>query len=501
MTDNPVRRVVIVGGGTAGWMAAAALSRLTPVDVTLVESEAIGTVGVGEATIPAIRLFNNALGLDEAEFLRETKGSYKLGIAFDGWMGEGTRYMHAFGSVGHPHGLLPFYQYWLRAHRARQAEPFGAYSLNETAAWTLRVQGSGSASPAAIPYAFHFDAALYAGLLRRHAEAAGATRVEGVVAHVERDAASGSIAHVKLTDGRTISGDFFIDCSGFRSLLMEAVAPGEFMDWSEWLPCDSAWAVPCATRGNFTPYTKATAREAGWQWRIPLQHRIGNGYVFSSRFIEDEAARETLLANLDGAPEAEPRLIRFTTGTRQRHWVGNCLALGLAAGFMEPLESTSIHLVQSSIARLLQMFPARQEEMALAAEFNREAAFEWSHIRDFLVLHYWANGREGQPFWDERRAMTLPDTLRERIETFKASAFITRKHEELFTVEGWSQVLIGQGILPERHNPLADALSEAELTQMLNKIVRRNKEQAAAMPLHVAALTQAVTPLHIRKTA
>lgn len=501
MTDDPVRKVVIVGGGTAGWMAAAALSRLTPVDVTLVESEVIGTVGVGEATIPAIRLFNSALGLDEAEFLGETKGSYKLGIAFDGWMGEGTRYMHAFGPVGHAHGLLPFYQYWLRAHHAGQAEPFGAYSLNETAAWALRVQGKGGSSPVAIPYAFHFDAALYAGLLRRHAEAAGAIRVEGVVAEVERDADDGGIARVRLADGRTVAGDFFIDCTGFRSLLIEAVAPGEFMDWSEWLPCDSAWAVPCATRGAFTPYTKATAREAGWQWRIPLQHRIGNGYVFCSRFIDDDKARDTLLANLDGPPEAEPRLIRFTTGTRQRHWVGNCLALGLAAGFMEPLESTSIHLVQSSIARLLQMFPARREETALAAEFNREAAFEWSHIRDFLVLHYWANARQGQPFWDERRAMTLPDTLRERIDMFRDSAFINRKHEELFTVEGWSQVLIGQAVLPDRYNPLADALGDAELTQMLERIVRRNKEQAAAMPLHVAALMQAVAPPQTRKTA
>lgn len=261
MTDDIVRTVVIVGGGTAGWMAAAALSRLTPVDVTLVESEAIGTVGVGEATIPAIRLFNNAIGLEEAAFLRETKGSYKLGIAFNGWMGEGTRYMHAFGPVGHAHGLLPFYQYWLRAHRAGHAGPFGAYSLNETAAWALRVQGKGGSAPVAIPYAFHFDAALYAGLLRRHAEAAGVTRVEGMVAEVERHDADEGIARVKLADGRTVAGDFFIDCSGFRSLLMETLAPGEFIDWSEWLPCDSAWAVPCATRGDFTPYTTATVHE------------------------------------------------------------------------------------------------------------------------------------------------------------------------------------------------------------------------------------------------
>ena len=501
MSDNRVRNIVIVGGGTAGWMAATALSRLTPANVTLVESEAIGTVGVGEATIPQIRLFNAAIGLDEGEFLRETRGSYKLGIAFAGWSGEGTRYMHAFGPTGHGHGLLPFHEYWLRAQRQGSAERFGAYSLNETAALALKAQADAPGEPAPLPYAFHFDAALYAALLRRHAETAGAVRLEGIVAEIVRDAETGLITSLKLDDGREVAGDFFIDCTGFRALLMEAVAPGEFIDWSEWLPCDRAWAVPCATKGDFTPYTTATARSAGWQWRIPLQHRIGNGYVFSSRFVEAEQARETLLANLDGEPEAEPRLIRFTTGMRARHWVGNCLALGLAAGFMEPLESTSIHLVQSSVARLLQMFPARPDEPALAAEFNRQATFEWSRIRDFLILHYWANGRAGEPFWDDRRAMKLPETLLAKLDAYRATGAIHREHEELFTVEGWSQVLIGQGILPERGSPIADAMPTLELVRMLDRVIQRNRQIAAAMPLHLHALRDRIAPRAIRKIA
>lgn len=501
MSGSEVSTVVIVGGGTAGWMAAAAFARLTSMRVTLIESEAIGTIGVGEATIPQIRLFNAAIGLDEGEFLRETRGSYKLGIEFAGWGGKGHRYMHAFGPTGHGHGVLPFHQYWLRSRLSGRAEAYGAYSLNETAALALKMQPDAARRPSPTLYAFHFDAGLYAALLRRHAEAAGAARIEGIVGEVLRDADGGGIASVTLADGRRVDGDFFIDCTGFRALLMEGLAPGEFADWSEWLPCDSAWAVPCASGGDFTPYTRATAREAGWQWRIPLQHRIGNGYVFSSRFIDPDAARETLLANLDGTPEAESRLIRFTTGTRARHWVGNCVALGLAAGFMEPLESTSIHLVQSGIARLLQMFPARRDEPALAAEFNRQAAFEWSRVRDFLVLHYWANSRHGEPFWDERRAMTLPDTLLEKLETWRASGFIHREHEELFTAEGWSQVLIGQGVLPDRGNPLTGDLPEGELRQMLAAIARRNRELAAAMPGHVAALRHAIMAPNARKIA
>lgn len=498
---HPIRSIVIVGGGTAGWMAAAALSRFAPFAITLVESEAIGTVGVGEATIPQIRLFNAALGIDEGEFLRETRGSYKLGIEFAGWAGEGTRYMHAFGPTGHAHGILPFHQYWTQAHLAGQAEAFGAYSLNAVAASALRMQADRPDAPGPMPYAFHFDAGLYAAYLRRRAEAGGVTRLEGIVAQVNRADAGERITSITLADGRTVAGDFFIDCSGFRSLLMEAIAPGEFVDWSGWLPCDRAWAVPCATSGDFTPYTRSTARPAGWQWRIPLQHRIGNGHVFCSRFMDEVDARTILLAHLDGKPEAEPRLLRFTTGTRARHWVGNCLALGLAAGFMEPLESTSIHLVQSAIARFLQMLPGQTAEPALAAEFNRQAEFEWSRIRDFLILHYWANGREGEPFWDVCRRMELPDTLVSKLATWRSTGFLQREHEELFTLEGWSQVLIGQGVIPGAANPATQALAADQLAAMLAGISERNRRTAAAMPLHVAALREAVTPPELRKTA
>lgn len=498
---HPIRSLVIVGGGTAGWMAAAALSRFAPFAITLVESEAIGTVGVGEATIPQIRLFNAALGIDEGEFLRETRGSYKLGIEFAGWAGEGSRYMHAFGPTGHAHGILPFHQYWTHAHLAGQAEAFGTYSLNTVAASALRMQADRPEAPGPMPYAFHFDAGLYAAYLRRRAEAGGVTRLEGIVAQVNRADAGERITSVTLADGRAVGGDFFIDCSGFRSLLMEAMAPGEFADWSGWLPCDRAWAVPCATSGDFTPYTRSTARPAGWQWRIPLQHRIGNGHVFCSRFMDEEDARTILLANLDARPEAEPRLLRFTTGTRARHWVGNCLALGLAAGFMEPLESTSIHLVQSSIARFLQMLPGQLAEPALAAEFNRQAAFEWSRIRDFLILHYWANGRTGEPFWDACRRMELPETLVSKLATWQSTGFLHREHDELFTLEGWSQVLIGQGVIPGAANPATQALPADQLVAMLDGIAERNRRMAAAMPLHVAALREAVTPPELRNIA
>ena len=489
MIEAASQRIIIVGGGTAGWMAAAALSRFTDRKITLVESEAIGTVGVGEATIPQIRLFNAGLGIDEAEFLRETKGSFKLGIEFAGWAGEGRTYMHAFGNIGHPAGVLPFHHYWLRARAAGKAKELATYSLNELAGRALKMQmwrpEPGKAAPD-MPWAYHFDAGLYAAYLRRYSEAQGVTRVEGIVSDVARSDAG--IASITLESGEVIEGDFFIDCTGFRGLLIDGVLQSEFEDWTHWLPCDRAVAVPCATKGDFTSYTKATARKAGWQWRIPLQHRIGNGHVYCSEFMSDDEALATLLETIDGVSQAEPNQLRFKTGMRKRQWVGNCLALGLSAGFMEPLESTSIHLIQSSIARFLQMLPSGLPDDSIMTEFNRQTEFEWTRIRDFLILHYAANGREGEPFWDRCRAMELPGTLTAKIEQFRATGFIHREHEELFTEPGWLQVFIGQDVIPAIWNSIADAMPEAELEEMMTRIETRHGETVTAMPGHVEFL-------------
>ncbi len=486
MTETPFPRIVIAGGGTAGWMAAAALSKLTPCHVTLVESEAIGTVGVGEATIPQIRLFNQALGLDENALLRETRATFKLGIAFEGWLREGHEYMHAFGPVGRAHGVLPFQHYWLRAKQAGFAKPLSHYSLNEIAARDLRMQRE------AMPHAYHLDAGLYADFLRRFAEGQGATRIEGMIEGAERSGETGDIDALVLADGQRIEGDFFIDCTGFRALLIEGALEAGFDDWTRYLPCDRAMAVPCATKGEFTPYTRAIARKAGWQWRIPLQHRIGNGLVYSSAYMNDDEAVQTLLANLDGAPQAEPKPLRFTTGKRRRQWIGNCLAVGLSAGFMEPLESTSIHLIQSAISRFIQVLPKGRASAATIDWFNDQAHFEWQRIRDFLVLHYWANGREGEPFWDAMRHMDLPDTLSAKLEQWRSGGFIHREHEELFTEVGWFQVLAGQGVEAEGYNPVADAIGETDLRAMLDTVEASLNRQAAAMPRHLDYLQSCV---------
>ena len=488
--------VAIAGGGTAGWMAAAALARLTACKVTLVESDAIGTVGVGEATIPQIRLFNRGLGIDEAEFLRETKGTFKLGIEFEGWRRAGPSYMHAFGNVGAGAGLLPFHHLWLRGRELGSAKNFGAYSLNEAAARAGRMQmwPADKAPQPDMPWAYHFDATLYAAFLRRFAETRGVTRIEGRIETVERAGESGDIAALVIDGGRRIEADFYIDCTGFRGLLAGDMPGQGFEDWSHWLPCDRAIAVPCKTGGEFTPYTRAAAHTAGWKWRIPLQHRIGNGLVYCSDYLADEEAEALLLADLDGEPLSDPRTMRFTTGMRRAPWSGNCLALGLAAGFMEPLESTSIHLIQSGIARFLSMLPRPGMEAAMAAEFNRQSAFEWSAIRDFLILHYAANERSGEPFWDRARTMDLPASLATRIELFRSTGYLSREHDELFTEAGWTQVLLGQGILPRATHANADALDPAALERLLAGIESDIAKTVGTMPGHAQFLRATCMP-------
>jgi tryptophan 7-halogenase len=494
MTGHPIREMVIVGGGTAGWMTAAALARFLETArggadgwrVRLIESDAIGTVGVGEATIPQIRLFNAGLGIDEDDFLKATKGSIKLGIEFDGWRRPGERYMHAFGPVGRDLGLIGFHHYWLRGRALGVAAPFGAYSFNEAAAYALRFRRGDNPATALPPlvHAYHFDAGLYAAYLRRYAEARGVERIEGRIARVERDGETGAVAAVWLDDDRPVAGQLFIDCSGFRGLLIEETLGAGYEDWSQWLACDRAMAVPCAATSDFTPYTRATARPAGWQWRIPLQHRTGNGYVYSSAAISDDEAAATLLANLDGEALADPRPLRFTAGRRKSIWVKNVVAIGLASGFLEPLESTSIHLIQSGIARLLAFLPDAGFDAAAIAEYNRQSAWEMTRIRDFIILHYKATARDDTPFWRRARDMAVPPDLADRIDLFRQTARIRRDHDELFTDLAWSQVFIGQGTVPAAHHPLARLLDDDDIAGFLGSLRGAIGHAVAGLPRH-----------------
>ncbi len=486
MTDQPMRTVVIVGGGTAGWMAAAVLSKAfgSSLTIELVESDEIGIVGVGEATIPQIRLINQFLGLDENEFLRASQGSFKLGIQFNDWTRLGDSYLHAFGEIGLPIGLLGFHHYWLRASAEGLTEPYWAWSLNAQAAAGLRfdrLERIGQSPLGGIRYAFHFDAGLYARYLRSHSEARGVRRTEGRIVTVERREPDGDIAAVVLDGGRRIAGELFLDCSGFRGLLIEGALASGYDEWSHWLPCDRAIAVPSSRSETFRPYTQANARSAGWQWRIPLQHRTGNGHVYSSRHMSDDQAAAILLANLDGEPLADPRPLRFVTGMRRRCWVGNCIAIGLASGFMEPLESTSIHLIQSAIGRLLQLFPQRHIDPALRDEYNRQTRFEYERIRDFLILHYKATERDDSEFWRACAAMPIPESLQRRIDLFRADGRIQRDADELFTEGSWVQVLLGQGIVPKQHHPVADAIDRTRLHEILHALIPRT---AQALPSH-----------------
>ena len=494
MREKRQRRIVVVGGGTAGWMTAAALGKFcegTP--VTLIESDEIGTVGVGEATIPHIVTFNQALGIDEAEFVAATGATYKLGIAFEGWGSPDDAYVHAFGQVGRGIGLLAFHHYWLRARALGFAKPLGHYLLNTIILAGNRfahVEREPSNPLPPVPYAFHFDASLYARFLRGFAEKAGVVRQEGRIVAVNRHPTSGDISSVTLANGTQVGGDLFIDCSGFRGLLIEQELEAGFEDWSHWLPCDRATAVPCSTVKPVTPYTRAIARKAGWQWRIPLQHRIGNGHVFCSRHISEDEAAATLLANLDGAPMADPRTLRFTTGRRRKAWVRNVVAVGLSSGFIEPLESTSIHLIQTAVNRLLEMLPRDEISEAARENYNARAAFEMERLRDFIVLHYHANGRTGEPFWDELRAMPVPDTLQQRIDLFRETGGVFPSLDELFDLRGWVQVMIGQNVMPQAWHPLADTLEEARLRQFLEMTEGAYVQEAARLPDHGAYVSR-----------
>jgi tryptophan halogenase len=493
MEQQNIGSVVIVGGGTAGWMTAAALSRVLgkQVKITLIESEDIGTVGVGESTIPMIKLFNTVLGIDEDEFMRETKATFKLGIEFRDWGQIGDSYMHGFGIFGQDLATLPFYQYWLRMHQAGKAPDIEEYSINRMAAKAnkfMRADRSHGNSPLGdIVHAFHLDAGLYARYLRKYSEANGVVRVEGKVVDTLMRASDGHVEAVRMEDGTLLGGELFIDCSGFRGLLIEQALHTGFDDWSHWLPCDRAYAVPCElASGDLPPYTRATARPAGWQWRIGLQHRTGNGHVFSSRFMSDDEAASILMSNLDGRALAEPKLLRFTTGKRKQVWNKNVVAIGLSSGFMEPLESTSIHLIQSTIAKLITFFPDKGFRAADIAEFNRQCDFEVERIRDFLILHYHATERNDTPFWDYCRTMEVPDTLREKMDLYRSRGRIVRIDNELFAEVGWLQVLHGQRVRAEGYHPLADLLSEGEIGEYLGDIASVINQCVNQMPSHAA---------------
>ncbi len=489
-----IQKVVVVGGGTAGWMAAAVLSRaLGPLArIELVESEQIGIVGVGEATIPQIHLLLNLLGIDEHNFLKHTQGSIKLGIQFVDWAAKGDRYIHDFGRPGRALGMLGFHHYWLRAQAEGTGEALAEYSLNAVAAAENRY---GAIDPApdhsgivGLEHAFHFDASLVAQYLRKIAEANGAVRTEGKIVDFALEPENGFVRSVTLESGAHIEGDLFIDCSGFRGLLIEQALETGYDDWTHWLPCDRAMAVPCESVEPLTPYTRSTARTAGWQWRIPLQHRIGNGHVYSSAYVSDDDAAQTLLDNLDGKPLAEPRPLRFTTGRRKRFWNRNVVALGLASGFLEPLESTSIHLAQSGLSRLIALFPDAEFSDTVIDEYNRQCAYEFERVRDFIILHYHANERTDSEFWIDRREMAVPDTLAERLTLFRNSGRFVDDAEDLFKESSWLQVMLGQRIRPESYHPMADVLSRDQLEEFLGGIRKLVRHRATQLPDHRAYL-------------
>ena len=497
MTDPRIKNIVIVGGGTAGWMAASACAKVLGLDysIRLVESDEIGIVGVGEATVPHLKLFNNLLEIDEIEFIKKVQGTFKLGIQFVDWGRLGDEYIHGFGTIGHDYGMLPFHQFWIKAFNAGNATDIGAYSLNTAAAPLGKFMASATDVPPASPlaniaYAYHFDAGLYARFLRGYAEARGVRRTEGKVVNTLLRDVDGSIEAVVLDSGERIDGDLFIDCSGFRGLLIEQVLHTGYDDWTHWLPCDRAMAVPCENVGPPTPYTRSTARASGWQWRIPLQHRTGNGYVYSSRYISDDEVAAVLLKNLDGHAMADPRVLKFTTGRRKKFWNKNCVAIGLASGFLEPLESTSIFLIQSGITRLLNLFPDKGFSPVVIDRYNTQATFEIERIRDFLILHYHATERNDTPFWNYCRTMDIPAPLEDTISLFEDSGRFFRNAEEMFAITSWVQVMLGQHIQPRNYHPLVDRMPDKQLNEFVGGVKNVIATCVDAMPMHAAFIAR-----------
>ena len=483
MSNQPVKKVIIVGGGTAGWMAAASVSKLigNTVRVSVVESDEIGTVGVGEATIPSMITLHKLLNIDERDFMTSVQGTFKLGISFENWKNVNENYIHSFGFTGKDCWAAGFQHFWLKGKQQGLSSQFGDY-CNE-------LQAAKNNKFAVLPnngmnYAFHMDAGLYAKYLRKIAEKHGCQRIEGKITEVQTNSDTGYIERLILEKGQTIDGDLFIDCSGFSGLLINKTLNTEYEDWTEFLPCDSAVAVQTGSIEEPIPYTRSIAREAGWQWRIPLQHRVGNGMVFCSKHLSDDQAIQTLLDNVDGEVLSKPRIIKFTTGQRRQHWNKNCIALGLAAGFLEPLESTSIHLIQRGIIRLLQMFPTQGINQSDMDEFNAQMREEFLFVRDFIVLHYHVTERDDTPFWRQCRDMKIPETLQHRIDLFKDSGRIFQKDNDIFTENSWSQVMLGQGLMPEEFHPIVNMMTDKELENFLNSIKASVNNLVDQLPSH-----------------
>jgi tryptophan 7-halogenase len=495
MPIEPIRSIAIVGGGTAGWMTAASLSLFLSnmgCRVRLVESADIGTIGVGEATIPPIIEFLRALGLDENDVIRKTQATFKLGIEFKDWTRQGHSYIHPFGPTGFPKDGVEFSAYWLKHREQGQVSPLEEYSLQAVAARQgkfMRPIALAKSPLETITYALHFDASLFAAFLSDYAQARGVVRTEGKVRGVAVRPEDGFISSISLESGEQIEADLFIDCSGFRGLLIEEALHTGYEDWTHWLPCDRAVAVGCERTGPLSSYTQTTAREVGWQWRIPLQHRVGNGYVYCSQFIKDDEAQQKLLSTLEARAVRDSLLLRFTTGRRRRAWNKNCVAIGLSAGFLEPLESTSIHLIQRGIALLGQFLPDRRFREADIARYNRQIAFEYERIRDFIIVHYNRTQREGE-FWHYCRNVELPDSLKERIELFSGYGRIVREENELFTVQSWLYLFVGQEVRPSGYDPLAETLGFQQGQRALNDIRAVVAKCVTTMPSHESFIAQ-----------
>jgi tryptophan halogenase len=500
MNEHSIREVVIVGGGTAGWMAAAALGRYLNngyTTVTLIESEEIGTIGVGEATIPPLTNFNAMLGFNENDFVIATKATFKIGIEFVNWGAVGERYFHPFGTYGQDLQGVHFHQLYLRERKERRIEDISAWSIAGVAASMRRFGRPGTAARwplNQLRYAFHFDAGLYAGFLRKSAEALGVQRIEGKIVDSKLNSETGFVEAVVLNDGRTVSGDLFVDCSGFRGLLIEQALKTGYEEWTHWLPCDRAIAAPCELAGPPDPFTRATAYGSAWQWRIPLQHRMGNGIVYSSAHISDDEARALLLSNLEGEPIGDPRPLRFVTGRRKLAWSRNVVTLGLSGGFVEPLESTSIHMIQAGISRLLALFPDRRFNPALTEEYNRQVQSLYEDVRDFIILHYHITRREDSDFWNYCRTMKIPDSLQRKLELWKAGGRVFRDELELFATPSWVAVMLGQGMLPADYEMVADALDQSKVAVALEQMKAATQRAAESLPSHEDFVRQIIAP-------